>query len=206
MNNSVVSPSGRPYRMTARAQQAADTAQRILDAAKQCFENSEFNRVRLADIARMAAVTEQTVIRRFDNKEGLLLALIERELPRVEADRVPKAGESCSLAEAIQSLVEHYEKDGSVVLNFLSQETRSEEIRLLLERGRQVHEDWVKTYCREVLVEPDADEAPCRLSAIIAATDVSTWKILRQDRGHSAREVEQIMLDLIQGWGSSRGS
>lgn len=198
MNNSRASAQ-RPYRMTARAQQAAETAQRILDATKAHFETSDFDQVTLAGIARDAAVTEQTVIRRFSNKEGLLAALIEREMPRVEADRIPVDGDHSSLEQAIQTLVRHYEEDGYAILNYLRQEERSEAVKSLLGNGRALHARWVALYCRDVLGDVTTPEGERRLSAVIAATDIYTWKVLRLDRGQSVTDVEQIILSLIRG-------
>ncbi|MFL5885485.1 MAG: helix-turn-helix domain-containing protein, partial [Thermoleophilaceae bacterium] len=61
----------RPYRMTARAEAAAATGERILEAAAELFHARPFDEVTLEDVARRAGVSSQTVIRRYGSKEGL---------------------------------------------------------------------------------------------------------------------------------------
>jgi aerobic-type carbon monoxide dehydrogenase small subunit (CoxS/CutS family) len=55
----------RPYRMTARAASAAQTATAILDASWELFEENVIADITLADIAARSGVTTQTVLRRF---------------------------------------------------------------------------------------------------------------------------------------------
>lgn len=192
-------PSTRSYRMEKRSARAEETARHILDAAKQGFGHCEYSQVSLAAVARDAGVTEQTVIRRFRSKENLFSSVIEREMARVEEERVPPAGEGCSLDEAIQVLMAHYEKDGRAMLNFLAQENRSQNIRALVESGRTMHENWVSRYCLCVLYARDPIERYRRLAAAIAATDIYTWKLLRLDRGLPMSEVENIVKILLRG-------
>jgi AcrR family transcriptional regulator len=138
----------RAYRMTARAEKAAQTADRILDAAYRRFATMEFDEVTLGAVAEDAGVTVQTVIRRFGGKDGLFEALVQREGPRIDADRTPAGGEDASLEQALHALVGHYEKDGAAILNFLKQEARCAPLASVVAAGREAHARWVKTYCR----------------------------------------------------------
>lgn len=194
--------ANRSYRMTARAEQAAETGQRILDAAYAKFSTSEFDAVSLGQVAEAAGVTVQTVIRRFGGKDGLFLALCEREFPLVEAERVPHGGSAAGLASALKTLVAHYEKDGPVMLNFLRQEARVPELAKVIHRGRALHENWVRSYCTEVLGDPNDAGFNKRLLAAIAATDLSIWKLLRLDKGLGPQEVEDTMRLLLRGLSS----
>lgn len=191
--------------MTARAEKAAQTGDRILDAAVAQFGRLEFDEVTLAAIAEESGVTVQTVLRRFGSKEGLLAALVEREAPRIDADRTPPQGENASLEEALHALVSHYEKDGSAVINFLKQESRCEPLAQVVRTGRSVHEDWVRTYCERILAGSRGVARKRRLAAAVAATDLYVWKILRLDRGMSRNEVEKTMLLLLEGLASTQG-
>ena len=59
------SNSVRTYRMTARADAAERTGERITDAMLRRFAELPYDRIRLEDVAAVAEVTVQTVIRRF---------------------------------------------------------------------------------------------------------------------------------------------
>lgn len=61
-------------------EQAAETADRILDAAKELFLNNGYEAVSLEEIAASAGLTRGAVYWHFQNKHGLLLPLIKREL------------------------------------------------------------------------------------------------------------------------------
>ncbi len=185
--------------MSARAAKTAKTAKRILDAALARFSTLAFDEVTLAAIAEDAQVTEQTVIRRFGGKDELFMALVEREGPRIQADRTPANKTQASLQEAIGALVDHYEKDGNTILNFLKQEARIAPLAQVTQSGRQVHEQWVRRYCAPQLKGCRGSERKRRLSALIVATDLYTWKLLRLDRGMSRSDVEKTMLMLIEG-------
>src|SRR5260370_42666326 len=77
----------RRYRMVARAEAAATTAERILDAAVEVFWELPTDQISLDEIARRAGVTVQTVIRRFGGREGLLAAAGERAAAKVGRPR-----------------------------------------------------------------------------------------------------------------------
>ena len=60
--------------MVARADSAAATRDRILRAAWRRFSNYAFERVRMADVASDASVSEQTVYSGFGSKGELFVA------------------------------------------------------------------------------------------------------------------------------------
>src|SRR5215469_2827686 len=82
-----VAGAHRPYRMVARAESAAATGERILDAAVEVFWELPGDQLSLEEVARRAGVTVQTVIRRFGGRDGLLAAAGEREAERVSRQR-----------------------------------------------------------------------------------------------------------------------
>lgn len=183
----------RGYDMTARAQKTAETGERILDAALRAFRTRAWDEVRLDDVAADAETTVQTVIRRFGGKDGLFDALVEREAPRVEADRAAPVGDA---AAAIAILVDHYEKDGDWVLRFLAQEERVPRLAAVVAQGRASHRAW----CARCF---GVDE-PRRLDAHVAATDLTVWKLLRRDLGRSRDDVVGTMRALVAGLAKER--
>lgn len=86
----------RPYRSERRREQAAQTRERILDAAAALFEERGYERASVASIAGEAGVSEETVYAHFGNKRTLLGELVRRAVrgddPRpVVEQRTPRA-------------------------------------------------------------------------------------------------------------------
>src|ERR671912_1789472 len=81
------SPRRRPYRMRARAEAAAETGRRILEATIELHRERFFDQISLENIAERAGVTVRTVIRRFGNKQRLIEAAAEEGTRRVTHQR-----------------------------------------------------------------------------------------------------------------------
>ena len=73
----------RPYRSTLRSEQAAQTRQRILDAAADCFSSRGYAGTSLADIANGAGVSVETV-KLNGPKRQLLLSSFEQAFAGTE--------------------------------------------------------------------------------------------------------------------------
>ena len=139
----------------------------------------------------------QTVIRRFGSKENLFAILAERETARVLASR--EAPDGSDLSAALETLIDHYETDGEMVLNFVRQEHMFGPIRTIVEQGRRIHREWVERHCREILSGTRGERRARLLNAAIAATDLGTWKLLRRDLGLERSEVLAVMNELLHG-------
>ncbi len=190
-------PAKRVYRKTMRAEAEHVTGEAILDAALAAFAQEPFDRVTLQRIAAASGVTVQTVIRRFGSKEQLFEALGERERVRVHATRA--VADDAGLPAALAALLNHYEQDGPMVLNFVAQEHLFAHIRAVVEEGRRVHRAWVERHCRDLLEESNGARRERLLHAAIVATDLSTWKLLRLDLGLEPTEVAAVMSELLNG-------
>jgi AcrR family transcriptional regulator len=183
--------------MTARAEATKATGEAILDAALAAFERLPFEQVTLKDVAERSGVTVQTVLRRYGSKELLFEAVAERERVRVVTSRaVP---EDADLKTALAALLDHYEQDGDVVLHLVAQEHHSSLVREVVHDGRRIHREWVERHCEPVLAGTRGHERERRILAAIAATDLSTWHLLRRDLGLERGEVEAIMSTLLNG-------
>ena len=190
----------RKYRKSRRARAEEATGEAILDAALAAFGHESFDRVTLQSIADASGVTMQTVIRRFGSKEGLFQALVEHERPRILAARAV-AGDA-GLPAALEALLNHYEQDGDMVLNFVAQDQLIDHVGVVVEEGRRVHREWVERHCRDLLAGTSGAERQRLLHAAIVATDLSTWKLLRRDLGLQPVEVMAVMnqiLNALQG-------
>lgn len=186
----------RPYRMTARADAAQETAERIMDAAIEVFWEQPTDQVSVAEVARRSGVTKQTVLRRFGSREGLFAAAAERESARIEAERDP--GVADDLAEAIRGLVDHYERVGDAVVRLLAAEASNPALVEIADRGRAYHAAWCERAFASALAPLRGAARNRRLAQCIAVTDVLVWKLLRRDRALSRRQTETAIYELAE--------
>lgn len=185
----------RPYRMTARAEQAAATGERILDATIALFWERPTTDISLDDVAARAGVSVQTVIRRFGGKDGLFAAAGERQRGAVHSQRddAPVG----DVPGAVAVLFDHYEDLGDRVLRLLEEERRLPGLAEIVDDGRAYHRQW----CARVFAPALAGCAPAdrerRLAQFVAVCDVYTWKILRRDAGLPRDEAETAVVELL---------
>jgi AcrR family transcriptional regulator len=189
-------PSKRRYHMSARAEAAAATRARILDAGIALFWERPMLDISLEAVARRAGVSLPTVIRHFGDKEGLMTAGVERESARVrrQRDEAPVG----DVRAAVRVLFDHYEELGDAVLRLLAEEDRMPGLRGLADRGRATHAQWCKRVFAPALTGLSGDERAVRLAQFIVLTDVFVWKLLRRDRGLSRNEAERAVGELIE--------
>jgi AcrR family transcriptional regulator len=181
--------------MAARAEAAAATHGRILDAAIALFWERPMLDLSLEEVARRAGVSLPTVIRHFGDKERLLAVGIEREIERVrhQRDEAP-AGD---VRAAVRILVDHYEELGDAVLRLLAEEHRTPELRAITDGGRAYHASWCERVFAPALTDQSEEARAIRLAELIAVTDVYLWKLLRRDRGLSTSQTELALCELI---------
>lgn len=183
--------------MSARAVSAQQTSDRILAAAFDRFAVALFDEVTLEQIAADAAVTVQTVIRRFGSKEGIVAALTQVRQAEVAAQR----GEAPvgDLAGAVANLVEHYEAEGDLMMHLLRQETRVPAFAEVAAHGRRIHSQW----CDRVFapwLAARSGVARRRLGAqLVAVCDLYAWHLLRRQQGLSRRQTRLALLELVEG-------
>lgn len=187
--------SPRVYRMGARADAAAATGERILDAAVELFWEQPTDTFSLDDVARRAGVTVQTVIRRFGGREGLIAAAVARESERVrtQRDEAPVG----DVAVAVRVLVEHYEQTGERVLRMLAEQSRIPTLAAIVDSGRTLHRQWCARVFAPALAGRSGVDRQRRLAQLVAVCDVYMWKLLRLDAGLSRRQTELALVELL---------
>ncbi len=183
--------------MTARAQAAAATGERLLAAAWRHFATRPYEEVRLREIAAEAQVTAQTLHARFGSKEELFIAAYawfgwQETIRRAEAP----VGR---VREAIGVLFDSYEAHGQAVLRMLSQEERIPTVHQMTEAGRAYHRQWVQTTFAPLLRGLTGDARERRLAAIVVATDLLVWKLLRLDMQLPRERAERVVAEMVQG-------
>lgn len=182
--------------MELRAESAAATGERILDAAQELFWEEPGREPTLAGIAARSGVSVQTVIRRFGGREGVEAAAHARGLERVGAQRdeaVPGDVEG-----AVRVLLEHYEDVGDRVLRMLADEHRRPRVADVVARGREMHVAWCERVFAQALSRRRGAARKRLLGQLVAVCDVYAWKVLRRDRGLSRTQTELAVRELLQ--------
>lgn len=185
----------RPYRMTTRAHAAAATGERLLAAAWRHFSTRPYEQVRLHEIAAEAKVTQATLHMRFGSKDELLTAAYAW-FGRQEISERP-AAPTADVPTAIAGLYDRYEQHGYAILRMLSQEERIPAIRKMTDAGRAYHRHWAQSTFAPLLRDPHDDKRDRQLNAIIVATDLLVWKLLRLDMKLEREQAEQIVADMV---------
>jgi len=181
--------------MTARADAAAATRERLLAAAWLHFATHPYEDVRLREIAAEAGVTAQTLHASFGSKDQLLTAAYLWWGQQVMAGR--DAAPIGRVPEAINNLFDHYEAHGTAVLRMLSQEERVPAIRQMTDAGRAYHREWATRTFGPLLRGLRGDARQRRLTAIVVATDLLVWKLLRHDMQLDRRNAERVMAEMV---------
>lgn len=179
----------RRYEMRVRKDAAEATRTAIVDAAVAAVMAERSLAVTLGAVADRASITVKTVLRHFGSREALIDAAWAQLRRDVMSERVAPPGES---ARALAVLIQHYEDRGDVVLGLLSEEDTDPRARLMCDDGRALHRAWVQEVFAARLPTDSAGRDRI-LDALVVATDVYCWKLLRRDRGLSVGEVHHRM-------------
>jgi len=180
--------------MAKRAEKAAATRQRILDATQELFaaRSADFT---LDNVAALAGTSVQTVLRAFGTKEGLILAAIGT----FRATVPPRDERPQSVGEAVARLVDDYEQIGDRVISMLAEEHRIPGFAAAAAEGRTRHRAWVEAAFAEQLAVHPARRRTQVLVALLGATDVYVWKLFRRDLGLGRSASRTAIERLVRG-------
>lgn len=181
----------RAYRQTVRAKAAEKTGERIVAAFRELFEKGWFEEVRLEDVAALAGVSVQTVVRRFGGKDGLLEACSAQVEREVREDRQLPVGDP---GRAVSLLVAEYETRGDLVMRLLAQEDRHPSIKTVTDLGRKSHRGWTAEVFAPWLGRLNAEDRAVALDRLVIALDVYLWKLVRVDMRRSTQDLAETML------------
>jgi AcrR family transcriptional regulator len=178
--------TAKQYNMELRSAAADATRERILVAAAEVFLERWYDDVTLAELAKRAGVSGQTVINHYGGKEQLAAAAYDYLGKQITQRRyTPEPGD---VEGAVEALVEDYEVTGDAVIRMLALEEKFATLGPLLKRGRKGHREWVETML----------EAPDLTHELIVATDVYSWKLLRRDQGLSRERTTAAIRHMVQ--------
>jgi len=183
----------RQYSMETRARQAEATRQRIRDAARDLFE-AKSSGFTLENVATGAGVSVQTVLRAFGSKDELIIAVIGSVRDGTRPFR-----RVASPDEAVSILFDDYEEIGDRVIRVLALEDQVAGFADLARLGRANHRAWLEKSFEAQLARRAAGEREAAVVALVVATDVYVWKVLRRDQRLDRPAAEAAMLRLVRG-------
>ena len=184
--------------MVARAEAAAATRERALAAAWRHFSERPYEDVRLAEVAGEAGVTVRTLHARFGTKDELFVAAWGWRMAPEGARR--DAAPVGDVPAAVRLLYDSYEDGGDAALRLIAQEERIPAVHEMVESGRAWHRGWVDRTFAPLLEAPAGATRERRLVALIVATDLLTWKLLRREMGLGRRTAERIVIEMVTAW------
>lgn len=190
----------REYRSELRDQRAAETRDRIVSAAQELFADPTRD-FTVDRVASMAGVSVQTVLRAFGNRDGLIHAAIGtfRAIHGPEQIEHVAIEPFATTADAVRGLFDDYEVIGDRVVRMLAEEHRVAGFAEVAATGRAMHRAWVEQAFAPQLPRRASRRRDETVTALLAATDVYIWKLLRRDLGHDRAAAEQIVVRLIDG-------
>ena len=184
----------RTYSMDVRGKKAAATRERVLEVTQELFaaKSTEFT---LENVASTAGTSVQTVLRAFGSKEKLILEAMGSFRATVPPrDEMPQ-----STAEAVARLFDDYEVIGDRVVGMLAEEHRIPGLELVAAEGRERHRAWVEAAFATQLAGFPARIRRAFVPALLAATDVYVWKVLRRDLGLDQKAAQAAVERLVRG-------
>jgi AcrR family transcriptional regulator len=177
----------RQYDMSKRSQQAQQTTEKIISATEELLKELPLSEINLNAIASKSDITVQTVLRHMESRDGCIKAVARRVAERIEKQR--QMGNPGRTGEAVRNLVEHYEAEGDLVLNLLAQENEDPAVAEFTNQGREYHRRWVRHSFFLNSYQPSRE----LMDAMVAATDIYTWKLIRLDMGRSKVETTNVI-------------
>ena len=186
---------------TATSEQTSEvdeTHRHILEAAAEIITTEEFDSLSMRRVAAHAGVSLSTVVRHFGTKDALLAALVavgDDDAERVELRTSIDPGD---VVGAVRIVVDDYEASGQQLLHMLAQEHRFPALSQLLDVGRRGHRRWVRWAFGPQLDQRTGARRGQLEDLLVVATDLSTWKLLRRDRGLSVRATKSAMTELCE--------
>jgi AcrR family transcriptional regulator len=186
--------SKRAYVMRARAAAAEETRRSILGATLELSHEKMSLEIVLADIARRAGVSVQTILRHFGSRDGLFDAMEAFAREQITEERATPAGD---VQAAVRVLFDHYDHRGDAALRLLGQEFFDARARRITDQGRWVHREWVEAVFAPQLAAHPVGDRQALTDLLVVATDVYTWKLLCRDRKLDRAQAEKRVHHLI---------
>jgi AcrR family transcriptional regulator len=184
-----------------RAEQAAATRDRILDAAYELFMAEPYDDVTLELVAERAGVSVPTVLRHVGSKDGLLQIGVKRWGAAEEGRRSAAVGD---IAGITRVLATRYEALGTVTRRYVALADRNAEVAAAMEASRQGHREWLERMFAPWLPTNRPAVRARRVAQLFAATEIYSWTTWRTSLGLTAAQatqaLDELLRALVEGW------
>ena len=184
----------RKYDSSKRQAQAEARRTHILKCAARMLADGTNDEFRLEDVAQAAGVSVQTILRAFASKDGLVVATLEYEAPAALDMSIYNDIKIEDIDQLVATLFKVYDKIGDLVIHALAHEHRSPEFQKSLDVGRDFHKALVSDAFGIHIQHRPRSERSALFHALMVATDIYIWKILRRDEALSFDETVAIVV------------
>jgi AcrR family transcriptional regulator len=186
----------RKYDMAGRTAAMQHTREAILDAVVS-MSDRWYDEVTVSDVARVAGVSQQTVVNHFGSKLNLYRTAIgERFGPQATALRADAvAGDAPAIVDAVMA---DYEVTGDRTWRFVALAQRMEELMPVLVSGRQAHRAFVESAFGPLLARRGSSGRARQVTSLAVVLDVATWWQLRRAEGLTQEETARHVRELVE--------
>jgi AcrR family transcriptional regulator len=179
--------------MGARADAVRETRAKILAAAGEALQTTDYASITLDAIGESSGVSVQTIIRHFGSKDGLFHEAFDAWGQKVA--REMEGVEVGDVRGAIEALHARYEWMGDSNIRMLAQEESPGLIADGMKVARKFHRAWIERIFAPYLPAKGAARRK-RLYQFLIVCDVYTWKLVRRDHGGSRNATTEAIVEL----------
>jgi AcrR family transcriptional regulator len=183
-----------PYTSPLRARQKEQTGALILEAVASILRRADLSAVTIAEVARVAEVTERTVYRHYKTRDELLRAFWPWQLERMGGRHVNAPRSLEAFMGALRSVFEGWDREESLVRAvFFSAESRQVRAPAMAQRLR-----YLEGFLADMA--PDTPEAERRkiAASIMSLASVTNWLFLRDSCGYDGRQAADAAVKAIE--------
>jgi AcrR family transcriptional regulator len=188
-------PKG-PYVSKLRERQKEQTAQLILEAVGQILRRADLDAATIAEVARVAEVTERTIYRHFATREDLLRAFWKHELERSGGANVTTPETPEALSANIRRLFSSLDANEGIIRAVLST-PEGRELRRPTNSARFAHMlGFLETHVPGL----DPELRISIAAGIVSVSSVLSWMFMRDNLpmdGARAGEAAATTVELI---------
>ena len=191
-------------------QRAEAQRDRILDAARQCFIEHGFHAATIANIAETAQVSAGLIYRYFENKNAIVLAIIERQLRQAQRD-IAQLQAGIDVADLVPRLATLWHKDDPrgldpvLFLEMSAESTRNQEVGEALRQADRISADdfagWLERFARAQGARPAPAELRARgvaMHALIAGLAVRQARDPEVDQDLLCEAIGKVIPALLR--------
>jgi AcrR family transcriptional regulator len=187
-------PSRSPYTSPLRARQKEQTGALILEAVANILRRADLSAVTIAEVARVAEVTERTVYRHYKTRDELLRAFWPWQLERMGGRHVNAPRSLEAFLGALRSVFEGWDREENLVRAvFFSPESR--EIRAPAMAQRL---GYLEGFLAELAPAAPQVERRKIAASIMSLASVTNWLFLRDSCGYDGRQAADVAIKAIE--------